>query len=582
MADSKDSPKSGFFRKVVRFALNPTTDWADLNGSGPDSRQDDYARSELKAMIERKRRNDFVRKREFDALRRIRREGLSGERLAGLDSLSHLDDSEVRSHDSYGTRPDGDDVKGKIDAIERQMVGEGAQARRPAAAVMGRQAGPRSESTFNQTTAPQVMAAHPHLSDAFKPTAPMQMESDFKRGIDTTGMPPPAPPRIISSVHGQLDEDSRALEVAELAHDPDLDDAVIAFANADFELCERSLLSLVSLSGPRAQHAETWHVLFDHYRATGQQTRFDAAALDYLHRFGVSPPQWFSMPRQVAEAASSSERGAGRGGARSAAQLDGSVGWVSPEGLDIDAVGLLRSQMLQMPLPWVLDWRPLRRIDTQAAGMLTRLLHEWSDEPVEMRWIGADRLFAVLAEMAPNGMRDADPVFWLLRMEALRLAHRTNDFDQAAIDYCMTYEVSPPSWMPARCTVRLSDTSGQIVVEQPTTGIADVATGFMESQTPDEGMLEVAQVELNGQLLGDIGALLHGMDEQIGKSTIIHVSCARLIRIDFIAAGDLLNWVINRHAEGRHVTFVDAHRLVALFCGAMGITEQARVTVRKG
>ena len=133
MADSKDSPKSGFFRKVVRFALNPTTDWADLNGSESDSRQDDYARSELKAMIERKRRNDFVRKREFDALRRIRREGLTGDRLAGLEGLeglSHLDDSEVRSHDSYGTRPDGDDVKDKIDAIERQMVGESLTQRR--------------------------------------------------------------------------------------------------------------------------------------------------------------------------------------------------------------------------------------------------------------------------------------------------------------------------------------------------------------------------------------------------------------------------------------------------------------------
>ena len=138
-----------------------------------------------------------------------------------------------------------------------------------------------------------------------------------------------------------------------------------------------------------------------------------------------------------------------------------------------------------------------------------------------------------------------------------------------------------PPWMPARCSVRLSDASGQVVVETPTTGIADVATSFMESQSPDEGMLEVAQVELNGQLLGDISRLLLSMDEQIGKSSIIHISCARLMRIDFIAAGDLLNWVIGRRGEGRHVTFVDAHRLVALFCGAMGITEQARVAIRR-
>ena len=50
---------------------------------------------------------------------------------------------------------------------------------------------------------------------------------------------------------------------------------------------------------------------------------------------------------------------------------------------------------------------------------------------------------------------------------------------------------------------------------------------------------------------------------------------------DFIAAGDLLNWVLTKRGEDRVVQFVDAHRLVALFFGAMGINEQARVQVRK-
>jgi hypothetical protein len=39
-------------------------------------------------MIERKRRNDFVRKREFDMLRKMRREGLSPEQLAALGRSS--------------------------------------------------------------------------------------------------------------------------------------------------------------------------------------------------------------------------------------------------------------------------------------------------------------------------------------------------------------------------------------------------------------------------------------------------------------------------------------------------------------
>jgi hypothetical protein len=596
MADPKDPPKSGFFRKVVRFALNPTTDWADLSAAGPDSKEDDYAKSELKAMIERKRRNDFVRKREFDTLRKIRREGLTGEGLAGLDGLSHLDDSEVRSQDSYATRPDSDDVKDKIDAIERQMVGEsnGSAPRRNAAVTVGRQApAMRTESFFGATTAPQVMATHPQLSDAFKPTTPMQMESELighdssTRGISLRPMSTASPstlttgaarlpPGRVSSVHGPMDDSSpHSVEVTELAHDPDLDEAVIAFANADFELCERSLHSLISLSGPRAQHAETWYALFDLYRAIGQQLKFESLALDYTQRFGWSPPQWYSLPRLVADAvASERARPAQRGNS----QFDGTVGWVAPDFIDAEAVSQLRSQLLQMPLPWVLDWRHTRHIDAQAASALHRLLRDWADEPIEMCWLGGDSLFTLLADLSPTGVRDADPAYWMLRLEALRLTHRTLDFDQVAIDYCLTYEVSPPSWTSSRCVLRLSDETGRTVA--PVSSVAEVVTGFMESQTPDEGMLEIATVELNGQLIGDIGNLLKGMDQQIGKSTLIQVSCTRLIRVDFIAAGDLLNWVLSRHAEGRSVSFVDAHRLVALFCGAMGISEHARVTVR--
>jgi hypothetical protein len=73
MAEPKDD---SFLRKVVRFVANPTTDWAALNSSQPEDDALQLEKTELKAMIERKKRNDFVRKREFDMLRKVRREGL--------------------------------------------------------------------------------------------------------------------------------------------------------------------------------------------------------------------------------------------------------------------------------------------------------------------------------------------------------------------------------------------------------------------------------------------------------------------------------------------------------------------------
>ena len=72
MSEPKDT--TSFFRKVVKFVANPSTDWAVLGVPTEEARETEYAKGELKAMIERKRRNDFVRKREFDMLRKVRRE----------------------------------------------------------------------------------------------------------------------------------------------------------------------------------------------------------------------------------------------------------------------------------------------------------------------------------------------------------------------------------------------------------------------------------------------------------------------------------------------------------------------------
>ena len=76
---SKDETgNGGLFSKVVKFVRNPATNWADLDQKEAD-RESTYTKQALKEMIERKRRNDFVRKREFDMLRKMRRrEAMSG------------------------------------------------------------------------------------------------------------------------------------------------------------------------------------------------------------------------------------------------------------------------------------------------------------------------------------------------------------------------------------------------------------------------------------------------------------------------------------------------------------------------
>jgi hypothetical protein len=581
MSDPKSPPnKDGesFFRKVVRFVANPATDWAELNSrQDPDTRALEFEKSELKAMIERKRRNDFVRKREFDMLRKVRREGLSSEQLAALAGTSRIDDSEVRMGEP--NRADAL-VKAKIDEIEQQMVGDGFGRRTMPGALSSAPTEPMSMPGA-ASRAGRLSSRGGLGDDAELPALPPLPDVDVPAPaqapvVASAGLPPLS---SASSNAGPPTQPLPAIEVSEVVHDPELDEAVIAFANADFDQCEGSLQTLTGVGGSRATHAETWLVLFDLYRATGQQQKFEGLANEYAQLFGWSSPQWFSMPRLVAEAAAAEEQQ--QRSVQTRPRIKGDVGWVCPEVLDTEAVAQLRSQTLQLPLPWVFDWGHLNVVEPEAASQLQQLFRQWAKEPLEMRWLDGDRFFQVLQDAAPTGVRDIDPIFWTVRLEALRLANRPDQFDELAIDYCVTYEVSPPQWEPTKCNVRISG-GGASTQSPPMSRVSEVSTGFLESTiTEDEaGMVRSANVELSGQLVGDIGPTLSKLDRELGVAPVVNVSCARLIRVDFIAAGDLLNWVLAKRSENRTVSFTEAHRLVALFFGAMGINEHARVRVR--
>src|SRR6476619_2964402 len=107
-----DTGGGGLLSKVVKFVRSPGSGWTDAEqDSGQAS---SYSKQMLKAMIERKRRTDFGRKREFDMLRKMRR----SEVMAGQDPAARP--SCFQS--SLPSKPDdrATTLK-KIDEIEAQM-----------------------------------------------------------------------------------------------------------------------------------------------------------------------------------------------------------------------------------------------------------------------------------------------------------------------------------------------------------------------------------------------------------------------------------------------------------------------------
>ncbi len=576
---SKDS--GNFLRKVVRFVANPTTDWTELDAPSADAGESDYAKSEIKAMIERKRRNDFVRKRELDMLRKIRREGLSPDNAMALGGSSNLDSD---SRPQNGTRSDIA-VKAKIDEIEQQMVGAPPRMATAGSGLGG------SLGQDAQSTAPSALTAPATLPFVDNDPPPQISQAVLDAARASLPWMPEAEPTQWSSAFPQA---------VELVHDPELDEAVIAFANADFDQCERCLQNLITPGGARHEQSESWLVLLDLYRALDLPQKFDHLALAYAQHFGVSAPQWFSLPEKVAafhalHAAPADGPSTIAETAPTAAQnsLAGSdvlgmvtapdtsmAGWLAPGVIDHDAVSQLRAEALQLPRPWTLDWSGVHIVTAQGADDLRQLTRQWASEGGEFIWMGVEHFIQVLADATPTGNRDIDPAFWMLRLDVLLLCNRAAEFDEVAIDYCITYETSPPSWEAIQCRVRVQS-DGAHPHTRALSQVSEVTTTFVESRLhQDVEYVQVAALHLSGQLVGDIGSTLSHLETQLGASVSLSINCEHLLRVDFIAAGDLLNWVLARRTEDRQVTFLNPHRLVAMFFGAMGINEHATVRLQ--
>ena len=563
---SKEDTSAGLLSKVVKFVRNPATSWSDLDNKSVD-RDEALSKQLLKEMIERKRRNDFVRKREFDMLRKMRkREAMIGQDPSARPSFFQS---------SLPSKPDdrARTIK-KIDEIEAQMSMQWWKTKH------GNSALGSAGTPFDPSASTPVGSELPPDSTPFlEQPRSFSYASTEPAGLQHLGQP--AGGGLAGAAPGFVATNVMSTNVAEVAHDAELEEAAIRFANGDDAGAEAGLRDMLSPGGSRVAHPETWMALFDLYRASGQQDRFEVAAIDFIRRFDRSAPQWYSMPDIVEQMTRSVAKVEGNASARD---------WICPSVAGIQTVAALKAALEKSPMPWRLDWSNLKTIDAAAVEPLYRVFADWSGRAVQLRFMNSANLRQVLQNATPSGRRETPQASWLLRMEELRVEHRADEFELVALDFCVTYEVSPPAWANALCKVKTLDAEGGSSTSH--TIIGEVSRDSMLSvpstlggDTQMDGLssfqsAHIASIELSGQIRGDVMDVMDQIEAKLIGADIMVISCAKLIRVDFSAAGTLLNWVSARHLENRQVQFTEVNRLVAAFFNLIGITEYARVSLR--
>jgi hypothetical protein len=601
--------------------------------SGLENEDSAKGRDLLRELMERRRRNDFVRQREFDQLRRQRRMAAVAPTLvetdAGLDSEPG-DSSFLDTAIDNGSEERAMTLR-KIDEIEEQMSRQWWKTRpselpEPAANTAGGN-GPADQGRPQANENSGVLATA--LPSGGVP-APKNGQSGFAAtalhgetaGFSTTGRtwpmpspsqaamvgirPPPLPgdavlpfshdPRPLPAavLHPDLELPDLVLPGAEphdaslsqlmeagpgplagplpalpgFEHQAALEEAAIEFANADITASQASLSRLIDAAahdtgmGMDIQR-EYWHTLFDLYRAVGQRDAFEISAIAYAERFSRSPPAWVSLvPQATAPAAGT-----------------GDFHWRAPLLVGAGAVTLLNEGAAASTGAWWLDWSGLEGFEYDSVAPLLDTFTAWRDMSVRVYFEGAERLLATLEARTLAGAADAEADWWRLRMETLRLLGRMDEYEEAALDYCITYEVSPPSWQSPLCDCRaLPIGSYQASLSDPLLRPeASLAPGGAEGAS------------LAGEIGSDVGSVLSRLDALIGlqrqqpvpgREELLVIDCTRLVRLDFVAAGSVLGWTASRHGEGLAIEFRNLHRLVGIFFNVTGISEYARVYVR--
>ncbi len=582
---------SGLISRMVSLVTSPSrrgaipqTEAAALDGADQAS---------IQAMMDRKVQNDMVRKREFEMLRQLRRHEPVAHRLDLNDRTSMFQSSVL-------TKPTGraQTIK-KIDEIEQQMSqqwwkGKGsfpsskraplpiagtaaaAPAKAPASAVA-----PPPGAVAPATPAPAALRAPAVAPPASKETASAPAPSDVS---DT------ARARLEASLYDDGPSfgpsEFPATMVEHFAYDPAIEDAAIQFANGDFEGAAANLQGLIRDGKGQGNQEEVWLSLFDLYRSIGDRDRFDTTALEFAARYGRSAPQWGNLiapPKPDSAKRVVVDKG-GKG-----------TVWTAAAKLDRAGVARLQSTLERGAEPWSLNWSQLIAIETEAAPVLAQLFADWCANEHQIRFVGDKVLDGLLHAATPAGDRKVERDWWLLRLNYLRAKGAEDAFELAALDFCITYEESPPQWESSLCRIQLdapgaggaefADSEPLTMGEELLTTLAGALPGsnpWKSSHLPPESS-EVKQgtgfglVDFPGEVTGDASGVLEKLGKARGDHEKLVIDCRNLVRVDFVAAGNLLNWAAQCDADGCKLEFKNVNRLVATFLSVVGVDELVRI-----
>jgi ABC-type transporter Mla MlaB component len=322
-----------------------------------------------------------------------------------------------------------------------------------------------------------------------------------------------------------------------------LDETAILFANRQDHAAESGLRTALIAESLGVATDRGWLMLLELLQQRNDRSAYEQLSGQFALRFNSPAPAWINYAE--------TDRPAVPAGNTPVVAL--------PESIDAGIVKPLEEfKNLAMSHPALtLDVSATRQVDLIGAELLLRVFNAFKRASHELTVLGAEQLMVALRSSVEAGRRDASDASWMLLLEVQRLLDRQADFEETGIQYCITYEVSPPSWEPPMPNIRVG-------------GAVQATAG----RAPDP-------LDWRGEILGDGEQYLGRLAAASRESKRISVECRLLRRVAFSASTALLGQIIKLQQSGISVEFRNVNILVAALWQLLGVSSVCDVRIRR-
>ena len=357
-----------------------------------------------------------------------------------------------------------------------------------------------------------------------------------KPSLDFTGLSTLSETSSFGSAHFLIDDTGGAMHQV-------IEESAMLYANDQAAAACAALEAVVRGNELGSSAERGWGMLFDLYQILGRRDDYEALALDYAGRFEKSPPAW-------TEATDAASHGGSHGAGRSFVALTGK--------LSAQAVEPMK-QLLRMAEtnPLVrLDASRVQAVDNGGCALLLKALQLLKKQRKECEINGSAQLIGLIKKSVVAGQREREET-WLLLLDLLQREADQAAFEDLAVDYAVTFEVSPPSW------------------EQPPVRPAQPAARQASGEAAASGFaLQGELVAAGAEAFADLITFANDKSE-------VPIDASRLLRIDFVSAGQLLNAVSRLQMAGKHVLIYGVSHLVMSLFEIIGIGQMAEIRLRR-